>query len=1824
MLKTLKLFIIIILISVSVLIVFVYFYQKQNISTTTNTLIDSSAQLAQVSGTLNDGLVVHYKFDEGSGTIAGDSAGSNTGTLVNGPAWTSGKIGSGALQFDGVNDYVRVPFANNLNGMANFSVSIWFNATAKATDNEIIGWGAGFVPYAIRHQANGRVRFYVSNGSKTSFAETNNAISKDWIHVVGSYDGSIVRLYVNGLAQTTTGSLTGSIHTRSDSYLAIGRQGNISDRYTLGSIDDVRIYNRALSASEISELYTFGNGGSPTPLQIPVNGVCGPAAKSYTATETFPSGSYCSFGTVLPPVLADPSPGSSSSWSCLGIDGGTNSSCVATRATPSPSDVTPPIISNGSRTGQLPAGTTETTVSVSTNEASTCRYGTIPNTPFNAMSNTFSITGTTVHSSTVTGLLDGSYYKYYVRCADSFANYNQSDFLIDFSVTSSESPSSVIINSPTSGATVSGKSVYISATPNVSIFSGVQFKIDGNNLGSEILNIPFTKIWDSTTYSNGSHTIYVVIRDSFDRYSTSSVVVIVNNTNVNQNNIQPYVPQVNPSFPLSILNRQLNICLNGYTNCQNGWGWYNGGDNLIGGYMVNFTSVTSHTATINLGTQLPVGRYNVFIRSMNYLAQYPITIRMGGSVGNTVSNGGDWNGYWSEPATIVTSNTSDTIEVTFSTDRAINGRKIIFDGLYITNKSDEFVTKDDVVTELSLSYPVTRDESTPVKGNIIENGGFEVGLGHGWNLDSSTRLNSFKSSLVSDNSHSGGKSLLYTSAYLNGLLSKVYHLSPNKFYTFSAWVKPVSSNTVPIKAFLKAENVFTPPAGFQNKYVLEKTETIPIDGKWHRISVSGYLLAYPKADYIFRISTNGRGTYIDDIQLEQGELTDFAQKEPLEIGLNINQLGNIFYVEDGAQGDLIVSNSSDESKNATVNFEIYDIYNSRVSFGTKIISVGPNSVGQTNISLNTGKKGHFRILLWIEGNNVKEEVGYSIIPRPNVINKENSFFGIDSHFADYTILIMKRLGLSWIRTLSPGQTFRWGIIEPTKDVFNWTNTDSKMTSISSDMWVMGVLGDESNPAWARGLALTDESVWINEYVDYVKAVVTRYKDKVHYWEIHNEPNASPELGGKPDRYAKLLIATSEAIRSIDPSAKIIALGGSDHSYIMSVINYLSVNYPDWKIKDHVDAISTHLYPLNESEAYKTNRDIVIGLGIPMWNTETGSWSTGFYTTSNSSWFNYGTSLYPNRDASRFYNEINDDVRAVMVNFLTSIGDGFSKYFYYDGRIYHNSTTRTAPTILDYDESIKPKGVAYAIAESFVDNMKPEGRININDIETVGYLFSKNGSSPLATIWSKEATNKILQVNLEAGQSFEIYDIMGNLMSASQTIAYNRMPLYIRGNGITVNQMRNILEKGIVNLVRDSNAPNLFIADGAIGKIQSGSTIFRWFAWDDNSFANDQKPFALQYSYRLLPDATWSNWSANTLVDYSNLPDGTYTFEVRTKDEAGNVSATANRIFTVGQTAVVSPNPTPVAPTPTPTPTPAPLPATPTLTPTPTPTPAPANPSVPTPTRAPTAPVAPSTPTQTPTPLPATPTPSTPVSGDGGSSIGGGSTPASSPAPSGGSLAVGIFTPTVPQRPIVTSYPNLTSNLGQNSTGYQVQLLQKILNLEGFLPLSGITSTYDTNTEKAVMLFQTKYKIVSSGTAYTTGFGAVGPRTRTMINQYITQGKYPSLGTTQQQVTPQVISPTTTTSRLPKSYVFTRVLKLNSTGTDVKYLQIFLNDNGFTVTSTGIGSKGNESTYFGPATQRALIKYQEYYAKDILTPYGLTKGTGYFGPATMRRVNGGQR
>jgi len=101
---------------------------------------------------------------------------------------------------------------------------------------------------------------------------------------------------------------------------------------------------------------------------------------------------------------------------------------------------------------------------------------------------------------------------------------------------------------------------------------------------------------------------------------------------------------------------------------------------------------------------------------------------------------------------------------------------------------------------------------------------------------------------------------------------------------------------------------------------------------------------------------------------------------------------------------------------------------------------------------------------------------------------------------------------------------------------------------------------------------------------------------------------------------------------------------------------------------------------------------------------------------------------------------------------------------------------------------------------------------------------------------------------------------------------------------------------------------------------------------------------------------------------------------------------------------------------------------------------------------------------------------------------------------------------------------------------------------------------------------------------------------------------------------ETTSTTPSTPAASTSCNFTRNLTVGATGADVLELQKLLNSKGYTVATAGAGSAGMESQYFGPATKAAVAKMQEAYAAEILTPLGLTTGTGYFGASTRAKAN----
>jgi len=208
----------------------------------------------------SSGLVAAYSFDEGTGTKVNDASGNgNTGTLKNGPTWTTGKYGK-ALSFDGVNDYVDVPNSSSLNiAGTKLTISLWVNITDRSGPDMVLlskPWASSSMPYpyyqyAIEFDANGAKTLDFLFGDTTGTLRGPFSLKPPvgvWTHVAFTYDGTTVKGYLDGVQKLSVPT-TQSLQARGQS-LRIGVDGAFGQAFK-GKMDQVRIYNRALTASEI-------------------------------------------------------------------------------------------------------------------------------------------------------------------------------------------------------------------------------------------------------------------------------------------------------------------------------------------------------------------------------------------------------------------------------------------------------------------------------------------------------------------------------------------------------------------------------------------------------------------------------------------------------------------------------------------------------------------------------------------------------------------------------------------------------------------------------------------------------------------------------------------------------------------------------------------------------------------------------------------------------------------------------------------------------------------------------------------------------------------------------------------------------------------------------------------------------------------------------------------------------------------------------------------------------------------------------------------------------------------------------------------------------------------------------------------------------------------------------------------------------------------------------------------------------------------------------------------------------------------------------------
>jgi chitodextrinase len=490
------------------------------------------------------GLVAAYAFSEGSGTTVADLSGNgNTGTISN-AAWTSAGRNGNALTFNGSSSWVTVADAASLHLAGALTLEAWVRPTAAMGTSwrtVLMKQQTAELAYALYANSDTSVPTVIAYIGGEQYARgTSQLALNTWTHLAGTYDGTTLRMYVNGV-QVSSRALSGNV-VSSTGPLRIG--GNsVWGEYFAGVIDDVRVYNRALSSAEIQSDMNTPVGGTPAPDTTPPTppGSFAATGSTQTSIATAWAASSDNVGVTGYNVYADGIKAGSTTGTAFTFSGlvcgtshalaveafdaagnvSTQSTVVAsTGACPDTTPPTPP-------TGLTVTTTTPTAIalawSASTDDVGVTSYGLYAN-------------GTLVGSSattsgTVGGLLCATQYVVGVDAADAAGNRSTTTTLTATTAACDVTAPTVSITAPPDGASVSGNvAVTADAADDVGV-AGVQFQLDGAPLGAEDTTAPYGVTWNTSSVPNGRHILTAVARDTSSNTATSAqVTVTVANT----------------------------------------------------------------------------------------------------------------------------------------------------------------------------------------------------------------------------------------------------------------------------------------------------------------------------------------------------------------------------------------------------------------------------------------------------------------------------------------------------------------------------------------------------------------------------------------------------------------------------------------------------------------------------------------------------------------------------------------------------------------------------------------------------------------------------------------------------------------------------------------------------------------------------------------------------------------------------------------------------------------------------------------------------------------------------------------------------------------------------------------------------------------------------------------------------------------------------------------------------------------------------------------------------------------------------------------------
>ncbi len=701
----------------------------------------------------------------------------------------------------------------------------------------------------------------------------------------------------------------------------------------------------------------------------------------------------------------------------------------------------------------------------------------------------------------------------------------------------------------------------------------------------------------------------------------------------------------------------------------------------------------------------------------------------------------------------------------------------------------------DDASMLDISARVSTAPSTI--GNLISNGSFEAGLDRwgveiresgGYEYELPVEMAKQNPEIVSDASKIGKRSL------------KIIIPEHGRFTLTSPYVRANSGRKHSLSLWMAADKPRIVRMGMASGYFgagAGKYKNVQVGRVWERFNISDVLQPAQDDAYYITIESESNGTiWIDGVQFEEGDVSSFASRNPVEIGLERQHVATLYSVGAPINLGAVVSSSSGNGI-FSITIKSIDYYGKSAEIFNKEIRATPDSSQKLGFLHPSGSSGYFKIIADVKKNGRvldSSEMAIGILPKDMPKPHADSPFGNHVRFNVVDLENARKLGISWLR-MHPPLGSKWAVVEKNRGQFVFHDRAIRLAK-SLGFNILGSL--DTTPRWASAVPSETDIQYrayppknMEDWGKYVYETVSHYKGIIDYWEVWNEPDSAGflKLSGlfdqmrRPGVYADLLkVAYTEAKRA-NPDSIIVGGAGTGQPPTRWVEEIFARG-----AYDYMDVLSYHFYTDGRpGDALDTPTSVYIGQlkalmrkygkgsEKPIWESESG--------------IMYPESAYHNiLQVSPGYSLSGKDAAAYIVrNYVHLLASGVSKWFYYSAFVGHRIDRTDATGFFEWDGSPRPLAIAYANLSWILGNAGFSRALELPGGVAGAEFRDENRTIKVLWVkgWSGDRKVDIAIPNTDSYSSITVYDLMGNVLRKSQNknmidtkIVVTKEPIYV--------------------------------------------------------------------------------------------------------------------------------------------------------------------------------------------------------------------------------------------------------------------------------------------------------------------------------------------------------------------------------------------------------------------------------------------------------------